>query len=193
MDKFNLAPGYFVQQENSISGKPSKTAPETEQKTYEALLYHRRVMYYLLAKVGAKTPYGFFVNAAGRKELEEKYAETAAIAEEAAKMYPDFKLRSSVVFTPADPKAPGINARVRDLVVDALDGLVEDLKRGRAAVLQYTQDPKQNLALLCAEPYGALVRGILADIKAAHRLDSIPADTYAHIGFAIDKLRKAGV
>ncbi len=193
MDKFNLAPGYFVQQENSLVGKPSKTAPATEKETYKRLAYLRRVVYYLLAKVGAKTPYGFFVNAVGKKELEAKYTEIAAITEEAAKMYPDFRLRSSVVFTPADPKAPGINARVRDLIVDALDGLVEDLKRGRTAVLQYTQDPKQNLALLCAEPYGALVRGILADIKAAHKLDTIPADTYAHIGFAIDKLRKAGV
>jgi hypothetical protein len=162
MDDFKLAPGWFVLNENKMIG----TMPRHDAHLmglYKELDSIARKAYYAAVKHCISSPFGYWVNDAGRGALEEEIAELQAYAaeknEEAASLVTlsgaqEFRAIINFVFVRNDPADPVLRRRLPSFLVERLEAVKEKLRtldpETDKKALVYTQDQTKRLHTMIA-------------------------------------------
>jgi len=170
MDDFKLASGWFVLNENKMSG----TMPRQNAQLlalYKELDSIARKAYYAAVKHCISSPFGYWVSDLGRSGLEEELAELQAAAaeknEEAASLclmedVPVFTAIIHFVFVRSDPADPVLRRRMPSFLIEKLEALKEKLltldPETDKKALVYTQDQTKRLYTCVSGRYAVAIQ-----------------------------------
>jgi hypothetical protein len=162
MDDFKLSPGWFVLNENKMSGPMPRQSPQL-MSLYKDLDSLSRKGYYAAIKHCISSPFGYWVSDTGRAALDEEISELETAAneknEEASALamvsgVEEFKALINFVFLRSDPSDPVLQRRIPSFLVERLSAVKEKLltldpKIDKKALV-YTQDQTKRLHTMVA-------------------------------------------
>lgn len=192
MDDFALATGYFVLNENKMTGAMPREDAHL-MSLYKRLDNISRKAYYAAVKHCVSTPFGYWVSDVGRSALDDEIAELRAEVddknEEAASLallggFEPFRAVVNFVFLRSDPHDKVLRRRMPSFLIERLEGLKEKLENldpeNDKKALVYTQDQTKRLHMCLTGRYADAVRAAGDTARdIAHEIKLEPSKQYS--------------
>jgi hypothetical protein len=162
MEDFQLTPGWWVLNENTVRGEPPRTDKQllALYKNADSL---RKRTHYILLKHCVVTPFGYFLSDKSRETFEAEIAECQEEAEAYNQLVGDeFKCLINFIYVRTVPNDPLYRRRMAEFAIERLSGWEERLRTmdpsKNEKALQYTQDRTKKIDLCYQGIYALAIR-----------------------------------